>query len=72
MATTECMVIIHNIIERFLKVELEAFLSEFIGSVLYFKKVYETSVTRRQIMKLCEHGIKWNLKSDKQGRRESI
>lgn len=32
------MVIVQNKIEKFLKVELEAFLSEFIGSISYFWK----------------------------------
>jgi len=37
-ATTKCMVIVQNKIEKFLKVELEAFFSEFIGSILYVLK----------------------------------
>lgn len=32
------MVIVQNQIEKFLEVELEAFFSEFIGSILYFLK----------------------------------
>lgn len=32
------MVIVQNKIEKFLEVELEAFFSEFIGSILYFLK----------------------------------
>lgn len=65
------MVIVQNKIEKFLKVELEAFFSEFMGSILYvlkFRKLLWQVDKLWNSMNMELNGVwKWQT-----GRRESI